>query len=86
MLTANPLCRYLLNSPMLRTPKREPDGGLTLYIQNESPGADKQANWLLAPKGPFWGRLRLYWPKEKHWMERRNSRPCGRNRQMISEP
>ncbi|WP_415184228.1 DUF1214 domain-containing protein, partial [Phaeovulum sp.] len=40
------------------------DGGITLYFQNESPGKDKEANWLPAPKGPFWVILRLYWPKE----------------------
>ena len=38
-------------------------GGLTLYFQNESPGADKEANWLPAPKGPFLVVMRLYWPK-----------------------
>ena len=35
-----------------------------LYCQNESPGADKEANWLPAPKGPFLPMLRMYWPKE----------------------
>jgi hypothetical protein len=39
------------------------DGGLTLYVQNESPGTGKEANWLPAPKGPFWVILRLYVPK-----------------------
>ena len=43
---------------------RDSDGGLTLYIQNESPGKDKEANWLPAPKGPFWLAMRLYWPKD----------------------
>jgi hypothetical protein len=63
LLTVNPLNRYVVNSPMLPNMKRDADGGLTLYIQNESPGADKEANWLPAPKGPFWSPLRLYWPK-----------------------
>jgi hypothetical protein len=40
------------------------DGSLTLYIQNKSPGADKQANWLPAPDGPIYLVLRLYWPKD----------------------
>jgi len=63
LLTANPLNRYLLNSPMLPQFKMDADGGLTLLIQNESPGADKEANWLPASKGPFWMAMRLYWPK-----------------------
>ena len=40
------------------------DGSVMLYCQNESPGADKEANWLPAPKGPFLPMLRMYWPKE----------------------
>jgi hypothetical protein len=63
LLVANPLNRYLLNSPMLPQFKSDGDGGITLYIQNESPGADKEANWLPAPKGPFIVFMRLYWPK-----------------------
>jgi hypothetical protein len=63
LLVANPLNRYLLNSPMLPQFKKDTDGGLTLYVQNESPGADKEANWLPAPKGPFVMFMRLYWPK-----------------------
>ena len=63
LLVANPLNRYLLNSPMLPQFKSDGDGGITLYIQNESPGADKEANWLPAPGGPFVVFMRLYWPK-----------------------
>jgi len=63
-LVANPLHRYLINSPMLPQLKRDADGGLTLHFQNESPGPDKEANWLPAPKGPFFMAMRLYWPKE----------------------
>lgn len=44
--------------------KYNEDGSLTLYFQNESPGADKEANWLPAPKGDFIAMLRMYWPKE----------------------
>jgi hypothetical protein len=36
-----------------------------VYIQNESPGKDKKANWLPPPKDKFVLMLRLYWPKEK---------------------
>jgi hypothetical protein len=38
------------------------DGSLTLYFQHKSPGQDKEANWLPAPKGPFALTLRVYWP------------------------
>ena len=62
-LVANPLNRYLINSPMLPQLTKDPDGGLTLYIQHESPGASKEANWLPAPKGPFFMSMRLYYPK-----------------------
>jgi len=65
LLVANPINRYLLNSPMLPQFKRDADGGLTLHIQNESPGKDLEANWLPAPKGPFVMFLRLYSPKEE---------------------
>ncbi len=63
LLVHNPINRYLLNSTMLSEFKIDNDGGLTLYLQNESPGKDKEANWLPAPKGPFSVILRLYWPK-----------------------
>ena len=63
LLVANPLNRYLLNSPMLPQFKKDADGGLTLLFQNESPGKDKEANWLPAPNGPFFIAMRLYWPK-----------------------
>jgi len=63
LLVANPINRYLLNSPMLPDFVRDTDGGLTLYIQHESPGKDKEPNWLPAPKGAFSVVMRLYWPK-----------------------
>ncbi|WRH67068.1 MAG: DUF1214 domain-containing protein [Planktothrix sp. GU0601_MAG3] len=63
LLVANPLNRYLLNSRMMPQFKRDPKGGITFYIQNESPGADQEANWLPAPKGSFFCVMRLYWPK-----------------------
>jgi hypothetical protein len=62
-LYANPLDRYLINSPMLTGLKRDADGGLTIYVQHESPGKDREPNWLPAPAGPFFLALRLYWPK-----------------------
>ena len=63
LLVANPINRYLVNSSMLPQFIRDSDGGLTLYIQNASPGADKEGNWLPAPQGPFVVYMRLYWPK-----------------------
>jgi hypothetical protein len=63
LLIENPINRYLINSPMLPTMKTNADGSLTLYIQNKSPGADKESNWLPAPNGPIYLVLRLYWPK-----------------------
>ncbi|WP_036661910.1 DUF1254 domain-containing protein [Pandoraea sp. SD6-2] len=63
LLSANPLNRYLINSPMLPQLKKDADGGITLYLQHETPGKDKEANWLPAPKGPFWTVMRIYWPK-----------------------
>jgi hypothetical protein len=64
LLVANPINRYLLNSPMLPQFVKDADGGVTFYVQNESPGKDKEPNWLPAPKGPFFIAMRLYWPKE----------------------
>jgi len=78
LLVANPINRYLLNSPMLPQMKRDADGGLTLHIQNESPGADKEANWLPAPKGPFVMFMRLYWPKPEALESRWTAPPLQR--------
>ena len=60
---ANPINRYSIS---VRQPLRAaPDGSITLYLQHESPGADKESNWLPAPKGKFLLMMRLYWPREK---------------------
>jgi hypothetical protein len=58
---ANALNRFAVSSWMPF--KYNPDGSLDLYFQNDNPGADKEANWLPAPKGTFNVLLRLYAPK-----------------------
>jgi hypothetical protein len=63
LLIENPINRYLINSPMLPGMKKNADGSLTLYIQNKSPGADKESNWLPAPNDLIYLVMRLYWPK-----------------------
>lgn len=59
---ANPLNRYSISARQKL--KENADGSTDLYIQNESPGADRESNWLPAPKGKFQLMLRLYWPTE----------------------
>jgi hypothetical protein len=59
----NPLNRYTLSSRFKFNYNK--DGSLDLYIQKDSPGKDKEANWLPAPAGTFILMLRLYWPREK---------------------
>ena len=60
---ANPLNRYAVSSWMPF--KRNADGSLDLYIQKDSPGKDKEANWLPAPDGEFNLTMRMYWPNDK---------------------
>jgi hypothetical protein len=67
-----PFNRYLINSPMLPDLKRDADEGVTLYIQHDSPGKDKESNWLPSPSGPFLMFIRLFWPQPQaidgQWM------------------
>lgn len=63
LLVANPINRYLLNSTMKKQFARDEGEGVTFYVQKESPGKDKEPNWLPAPDGPFLVVLRLYWPE-----------------------
>jgi hypothetical protein len=63
LLIENPINRNLINSPMLPDMTKNADGSLTIYIQKDSPGKDKEANWLPAPNGEIYLVMRLYWPK-----------------------
>ena len=61
---ANPINRYSISAR--QNLKSNPDGSVDLLIQKDSPGADKESNWLPAPAGKFILMLRLYWPNEKN--------------------
>jgi hypothetical protein len=52
------------------------DGSLELYVQNESPGKDKEANWLPAPKTPFNLLMRTYAPKSEVLIGKWNPPPA----------
>jgi hypothetical protein len=73
---ANPLNRFAVSSWMPF--KYNSDGSLDLYFQNESPGADKEANWLPAPKGPYNLTMRLYAPKAEALTGKWNPSPVTR--------
>ena len=60
---ANPINRYSISARQSLKPN--PDGTIELYIQKDSPGVDKESNWLPAPAGKFVLMLRMYWPNEK---------------------
>lgn len=59
----NLLDRYLLNSTMMDQFKKDTNGSITFYIQKDSPGKDKESNWLPAPDGPLYMVMRLYGPE-----------------------
>ena len=65
LLVHNPIHRYLINSPMLPDLKRDADGGITIHVQHDSPGAERESNWLPAPQGAFVVPLRLFWPRQE---------------------
>ncbi len=60
---ANPINRYSISAR--QNLKSNPDGSVDIYIQKDSPGADKESNWLPAPSGKFQLMMRLYWPNDK---------------------
>jgi len=59
----NPLNRYSISAR--QNLKANADGSVDLYFQHDSPGADKESNWLPAPADKFILMMRLYWPSEK---------------------
>ncbi|WP_375789796.1 DUF1254 domain-containing protein [Bradyrhizobium sp. Pha-3] len=59
----NPINRYSISARQQL--KANPDGSIDLYLQKDSPGKDKESNWLPAPAGDFILMLRMYWPQEK---------------------
>jgi len=65
LLYANPLKRYVINTPMLPSLQRDPDGGITIHVQHDSPGPARESNWLPVPEAPFALSLRTYLPREE---------------------
>lgn len=80
---ANTLNRFAVSSWMPF--KTNPDGSLTLYFQNESPGADKEANWLPAPKGAFNLTMRLYGPQSDALTGKWNPPPVTRVQETVGQ-
>lgn len=76
----NSLNRFAVSSWMPF--KYNPDGSLDLYLQNESPGKDKEWNWLPAPKGPFNLTMRLYAPKQEALVGKWNPPPVVRGQDL----
>jgi len=64
LLVENSIDRYSIGSSTPGLQKNK-DGSLTLYVSAESPGKDKESNWLPAPKGPFWTVMRCYGPSKE---------------------
>lgn len=59
----NDLKRYSVGTKNLKNMAYNADGSLTIYVQHDSPGKDKETNWLPAPQKDFEMTIRTYWPK-----------------------
>jgi len=64
LLYANALKRYVINTVMLPTLQRDADGAITLDVQHDSPGPDRERNWLPAPATAFGLTFRAYLPQQ----------------------
>jgi len=63
-LVKNPIDRWAIGS-LTGNFEKAKDGSLTLYVQKDSPGKDKESNWLPAPEGEFWIVFRTYGPNKE---------------------
>jgi hypothetical protein len=62
---SNVLNKYVIG--LWQELKFNPDGSIDFYLQADSPGKDKEANWLPTPSGVFNITIRNYWPKPEAW-------------------
>lgn len=62
-LYANPINRYVVNTPLIPSLTKNEDGGFTVYVQHENPGGIKASNWLPCPAGGFGLTFRTYLPQ-----------------------
>ncbi|MDG1196290.1 MAG: DUF1214 domain-containing protein, partial [Polaribacter sp.] len=62
-LVENSINRYSIGS-QTKSLKKDKDGSMTIYFQTDSPGANKEGNWLPTPEGPFYTVLRIYGPDD----------------------
>jgi hypothetical protein len=64
-LETDPIRQCLINSPLFPRLLKDEDGGITIYVQRESPGRDKENNWLPPPTGLFFIVMRIHPPVEE---------------------
>ena len=76
LLIENPLNRYLINSPMLPDLKTNEDGSLTIYVQKDSPGKEKESNWLSRTGWPYLCRDAVVLAEGMRRLTVFGTRPC----------